>query len=514
MTSIDPSKKSSKITDTTKPSKLTKGSWLGRSIKTDASTKEICKKTSQLIKNLKSDMGKGKLTIDEAKQEIQAAKKILASQKFDVRESIDFLAVTSPQSMLYDSEEVAEIEQVEKKLTSLEKDIAIAETLDLPFSELAKHPEFMQFIKANHLHHRIDASYKERGLGLSLKEGELYVKMRQEGTTEAKEVPWYTLLGKTSREEASKLKGRKDFAIKKYSLMAYGWEKHDPEKAKELIPVKIIHKSEKPFSRGIELVTAKAPKGGGSILDRWGHSWINMYEPVYDKDGNETDQLKVYSFGYFLRNKVIVPDKLEFVKRERVSSHVPLTPEQLSQTKGEVNALLKLQTLPPESEEVEAITDDQLQAVHEMRKEFITCAHAATKIFQISTGVHIRGDVVEGKFEPREHAPEPKLSPAELKKERFSYMGKSVQRMPLATKAWHLGAQVFSFMDTQCWPENVAANQKKFNEFQKGQAEKLEAFTQQSKDVDSSGRPRALSLLPVSKTIKPLKLEKVDPYTQ
>lgn len=91
-----------------------------------------------------------------------------------------------------------------------------------------------------------------------------------------------------------------------------GLQHYDPENSVEVLPLftkEVTDPNELKYK--FTIISAQPKQKGISDL---GHAWMRLQEP-FEKDGKFF--LRVYSIGWFLRGKFIIPDKYEFTPRGR-----------------------------------------------------------------------------------------------------------------------------------------------------------------------------------------------------
>lgn len=97
----------------------------------------------------------------------------------------------------------------------------------------------------------------------------------------------------------------------------------DPENSLEIVPLVTRPPFDERDNHYKLTIVSAAPKEEG--LSDPGHTWIRIQEPVTMEDG--TRQVRIYSIGFFLRGKILCPDKFEFTPRGRIEVNLNIEKE-------------------------------------------------------------------------------------------------------------------------------------------------------------------------------------------
>lgn len=221
----------------------------------------------------------------------------------------------------------AEINSAIREISEIESVVSVSNKLNIPFEILVENKPLVQFILKNHLHHRIDHTYQERGFGPRVDESGNVFFWMNEGSSfnsdQAKLVPWQDI----PTDQSGK--------ITEHNYGPFGFEPYPPFKARVVRPIKLMDKPPlAPEGPRIEIVTTKPTYVVSKIPSgSLGHSWLRLYTPELDKDGTPTGKEFVYSVGYFLRDCLLMPDLTEFTPgNSKVSNSYAITENQLSET--------------------------------------------------------------------------------------------------------------------------------------------------------------------------------------
>jgi hypothetical protein len=281
-----------------------------------------------------------------------------------------------------------EIYQYQTNLQRLIHAYRLQKTFKIPYEVLKANPEFIDFAAKNHLESRIDETYQNRGLGIVTSEDGKICLMKRDGQShQSYPVEWDQLFNieKGTLDQEGK--------IKEMELMAYGWEAHHTAEVKSLEPFKMITADSNEAEYAIELVTANPTYNLNNVgLGMFGHSWIRMYAPVLDSEGQPTNQRLVYSIGYNLKD-VVVPDIFEFIKRKTISTKIPLTKENFEIIKNEMDSILFCShATDQEKQNMDLSVKNRIESW--LETNCITCSSFASEIFKNATGKQVDGKIL------------------------------------------------------------------------------------------------------------------------
>lgn len=133
----------------------------------------------------------------------------------------------------------------------------------------------------------------------------------------------YTILTEVINQIQKEFKqGNKNLYYLDQGLIHY-----DPEKSTEVLPLLVREAATDQDSKyKLTLVSVGAKEKG---LSDPGHGWIRLEEP-FKQDGK--DYVRVYSIGFFLRGRFIIPDKFEFTPRQRLETSFEISQEEFTKT--------------------------------------------------------------------------------------------------------------------------------------------------------------------------------------
>ena len=273
---------------------------------------------------------------------------------------------------------VPELKKISHEIDDYSNMLKVHEKLGIPFESLMADRGLYRFIIRNHLHHRIDKTYLERGYGPKVVDGIVLFPLNSGSSFNDEDVSWvpYTEIPVD----------RKGIAGCTYG--PFGYEKENFSAFTELRPVKLAAKSkdELPGIR-LEMVTSK-PTYNPLRLHKgsWGHGWIRAYVPEKDELGKETGREFLYSTGYFMGKSLFSPDPTEFVPKVKrvVSSTI------ISDAKWE-----DIRTF---IDDVQGCLKDEEKCKDLAIRRFVkktkcgTCCNFSTRIFKMATEGQVHFD--------------------------------------------------------------------------------------------------------------------------